>query len=364
VSQAPRGKHDWIQDHYEKAILLVALIALLVSCVLLVQQVQSNKESAALSLSRIGWKGTPVNLKDTVPFDAVLAEARASATNAVTVGARTTISELRVACVKCGRPIAYDALECPFCLAEQPEIFDETTLDTDGDGMLDKDELALGLDPQNPADATGDLDGDGFTNLEEITAGTDPKDPASLPDPVVKLRVAGIKPVPFYLRYQGTQTMPDGSLRFLLNLQSLERSYFAKLGDVVLGYKAESHDPAGKNGETLTMVRQSDKRPVQLVKGRPVTEQELAILFVNLIDRSPVRPIQRLNDVFALRGVEYKVVDIGRESVLIQNVKTGEKVKVPAISSEERAAALGRPDAAAAAAAPAPVVAPAPAPAW
>ena len=68
MSQAPRGKHDWIRDHYEKAILLVALIALLVSCVLLVQQVQSNKESAALSLSRIGWKGTPVVLKDTVPF--------------------------------------------------------------------------------------------------------------------------------------------------------------------------------------------------------------------------------------------------------------------------------------------------------
>ena len=84
-------------------------------------------------------------------------------------------------------------------------------------------------------------------------------------------------------------------------------------------------------------------------------------MFVNLIDRSPVRPVQRLNDVFALRGVEYKVVDIGRESVLIQNVKTGEKVTVPAISSEERAAALGRPAAAAPVAAPAPVAEPAPA---
>ena len=361
MSQAPRGKHDWIRDHYEKAILLVALIALLVSCVMLVQQVQSNKESAAFSLARIGWKGMPVSLKDTVPFDAILAEARASATNALAVGPRTTISELRVACVKCGRPVAYEALECPFCLAEQPPIVNIDTLDTDGDKIPDKIELAMGLDPQNPADAAGDLDNDGFTNQEELSAETDPKDPESFPDPIVKLRVAGIRAVPFYLRFVTTSKLGDGSIVFQLNLQSLERTYFVKLNDIVLGYQVAQHDPAGKDGETLTMVRQSDKRPVRLVKGKPVTEQELAILFVNLIDRAPVRPVQRLNDVFALRGVEYKVVDIGRESVLIQNVKTGEKVTVPAISSDERAAALGRPAAAAPAVAPAPAATSAPA---
>ncbi len=102
------------------------------------------------------------------------------------------------------------------------------------------------------------------------------------------------------------------------------------------------------------MVRQSDKRPVQLIKGRPVTEQELAILFVFLVNRSRL-PVQRLNDVFALQGVEYKVVDILRESVIIQNVKTGEKVSVPLLSSKERTAAIGRP------AVPAPVAEPAPA---
>ena len=82
VSQASRGKNDWIRDHYEKAILLVALIALLISSVLLVQRIQADKEAAAFSLARIGWKGSPVALKDTVPFDAILAEARAAATQA------------------------------------------------------------------------------------------------------------------------------------------------------------------------------------------------------------------------------------------------------------------------------------------
>lgn len=342
MSQAPRGKHDWIRDHYEKSILLLALLALFISCVLLVQQIQADKESASFSLSRIGWKGSPVVLKDTVPFDSVLAEARVAAASALAVSPRTAVSERRVACVKCGRPIPYEAAECPFCLAAQPEIVNIDKLDTDGDRIPDKIELGWGLDPQNPADAAGDLDSDGFTNLEEFLAGTDPKDPNSLADPVVKLRVAGIKAVPFYLRFVGTQQMPDKTVRFQLNLQTLERTYFAKLNDVILGYAVVSHDPLGKGGETLTMVRQSDKRPVVLVKGRPVTEQELAILFVSLMDRSRL-PVQRLNDVFALRGVEYKVVDIRRESVIIQGVKTGEKVTVPLMSSEERAPASGLP---------------------
>ena len=345
MSQAPRGKNDWIRDHYEKAILLAALIALLFSCVLLVQQIQADKEAAAFSLARVSWKGSPIALKDTVPFDTLLAEARAAASASLAVSPRTTVSELRVACVKCGRPIPYEAGECPFCLAAQPEIVNPETLDTDNDNISDKIELALGLDPQNSADAAGDLDSDGFTNLEEISAKTDPKDSGSLPDPVVKLRVAAIRAVPFYLRFVSTSVFGDGSIRFQLNLQTLERTYFVKPGDVVLGYKVDQYDPKGADGETLMMIRQSDKRPVRLVKGKPVTEQELAILFVNLIDRSPVRPPQRLNDVFVLRGVEYKVVDIRRESVIIQGVKTGEKVTVPLMSSEERAAVSGRSDA-------------------
>lgn len=359
MSQAPRGKNDWIRNHYEKVILLVALVALLFSCVLLAQQIQADKDAAKPGLARIGWKGTLVAPKDTVPFDAVLAAARAETTNALSVAARTTVSERRVACVKCGKPIPYEATECPFCLAVQPAIVDIEKLDTDDDGIPDKVELALGLNPQDPADGSGDLDNDGFTNLEEIGAKTDPKDPESFPDPIVKLRVAGIRPVPFYLRFVTTSTLGDGSIRFQLNLQTLERTYFVKPGDVVLGYKVAQYNPNGQGGETLTMVRQSDKRSVMLVKGRPVTEQELAILFVSLIDRGRL-PVQRLNDVFTLRGVEYKVVDIRRENVVIQNMKTGENVTVPLWSSEERATMLGQVNAPASAAG----SSPAPAPAW
>ena len=346
MSQAPRRKHDWIRDHYEKIILLVALVALLGSCALLVQWIQVDKDAAKPGLARLDWKGAPIALTDTVPFDPQLAAARHAATNQLAQNPRAFVSELRVACVKCGRPIPYDAATCPFspCLAPQPAIVDIEALDTDGDGIPDKRELALGLDPQNSGDAAGDLDGDGFTNAEEVNAKTDPKNPDAYPDPIVKLRVAAIRPVPFYLRFVGTSQFGDGSTRYQLNLQTLERTYFAKLGDVILGYKVKEYDPAGKHGETLTMVRQSDQRPVMLVKGRPVTEQELAILFVYLVDRSRL-PVQRINSVFALRGTEFKVVDILRDHVVLQNAKTGGKVKVPLLSADERAAVLGRTEA-------------------
>ncbi|HEX3130768.1 MAG TPA: carboxypeptidase regulatory-like domain-containing protein [Thermoanaerobaculia bacterium] len=45
--------------------------------------------------------------------------------------------------------------------------------DTDGDGVLDGNEVRHGLDPLNPADGTADLDGDGLDNAGEQLAGTD-----------------------------------------------------------------------------------------------------------------------------------------------------------------------------------------------
>jgi hypothetical protein len=51
--------------------------------------------------------------------------------------------------------------------------------DMDGDGIPDSVETALGLNPNDPADASGDLDGDSMSNLEEQIAGTNPQDPNS-----------------------------------------------------------------------------------------------------------------------------------------------------------------------------------------
>lgn len=50
--------------------------------------------------------------------------------------------------------------------------------DEDGDGMDDRWETGIGLDPGNPWDGFADDDADGANNREEFRAGTDPEDPS------------------------------------------------------------------------------------------------------------------------------------------------------------------------------------------
>jgi hypothetical protein len=328
-----------LKNNYEKYVLLILLLILIGSCAWLVLAVidQRGVNDNYVANTKIG--GATYTVQDTTGFERMLASARDTASKPLEHPERSFVSEERVACVKCGKPIPYSALNCPFCLQAQPEIIDADTIDTDGDGITDKVELELGLNPQDPSDAHNDLDGDGFTNLEELQAGTDPQSNKSMPDPIVKLRVLAVKPIPFYLRFVSESTFADGSMRFQLNMQSQSApTLFVKLNDIAMGYQVTKFDPNGKDGPTLTLVRVADKRVVNLVRGRPVTENELAIKFVFLIDRTAL-PVKRLNDVFELRGKQYKVIDIKSANVVIQDVATMKKINVPKITEAERTGA-------------------------
>ena len=56
--------------------------------------------------------------------------------------------------------------------------------DSDGDGMHNSWETAMGLNPGDPSDANGDADGDGFSNRTEYLDGTSAATNGSVPSPV------------------------------------------------------------------------------------------------------------------------------------------------------------------------------------
>lgn len=251
-----------------------------------------------------------------------------------------SVPETRVWCVDCRRPIPVDAEECPFCSALQPEDPEQRRdFDGDGDGMPDWWEIKYGLNPFDPGDAHLDMDGDGFTNLEEFLAGTDPTDPDSHPPYATALRLERIDAEPFLLRFRSVVTMPDGSLRFGLNLGGDVRTYFSTLGESVEGFELASYEPRTEmrvlpgstrprsvDTSVLTLVR-GDQR-IELTRDEQVPYMEYAVhLWFRLDDeRLSVKALEP----FALRGREYQVIEIDSEgqSVLLERLHDGERFEI------------------------------------
>lgn len=88
---------------------------------------------------------------------------------------------------KCPLEDCRKTLHAPF------NVVMEKDLDTDGDGIPDKDELRMGLNPKFAADGAADADGDGFSNYEEYICKTDCNNPKSRPPYHEKMFVLPIK---------------------------------------------------------------------------------------------------------------------------------------------------------------------------
>ncbi len=254
---------------------------------------------------------------------------------------RTFISAEYVTCVNptCLKPIPYEALSCPFCGAPQPPLPPKGEKDDrDRDGIPDADEVKLGLDPYNPADAAGDQDGDGFTNLEEYNWKTDLNDPGSRPPLAAKLRWYQIIREPFILRFKGVQELPGGRKVFQINLGDLRQTFFGKIGDTVRGYrimdyeeKISTDDKGEKIDESILTVQniEDEAEVYHLVKGRVVQKEEFTADL--LLFTPPYRTYrkQKIGGVLMVGTDKYVIVDITGASVTIQDERSGEKFKIP-----------------------------------
>lgn len=229
----------------------------------------------------------------------------------------------------CGRPIPFGAKVCPYsdCRVTQP-VEVKPVLDSDGDGMDDDYEKAMGLNPNDPSDADGDLDNDGFTNYEEFVAKTDPRDPKSHPDYLDSLKAtANVKQtfLPFF--FTGVYKTPSG-LKYNFKDPSRSNEYdrgnysvyegteIGKTGFIAKKYtaKSEKRKMGGGMDKTIdvseaTIERKMDGKLINMVLNKRQTPVDIQATL--RYERGSVKEFAVVKgSEFELNGNKYRVKDL------------------------------------------------------
>ncbi len=193
-------------------------------------------------------------------------------------GGNFLVSERRVFCQACKKPIKDGTKVCPLCGEAQPEP-EKPVADADSDGLPDDWEKKYGLDvAQNDADA--DKDGDGFTNAEEFAAGTDPADKNSHPDYFDSLKlVLPLKETVLPFFFEKAETLPGGKVRYYFRDPKAKNDY----GGRGRQYNPLEGEEIGKTGFVVKgLEKKTIKVKVAAVKGEKALERPREVAFATV----------------------------------------------------------------------------------
>ena len=321
----------WLKAVYDKLLLVIVLGAILASLFILIFSAVREKKS----LAEDQWlQPPPVRPKQQSCEMATACDAIETLGAPFQIGGWTTrmvVAELRVNCIKCGRPIPINAEVCPFsnCRAKQPIIIVAGPKDTDFDRMPDEWEIrhVLGV---NIDDAAQDADSDSFSNLEEYLAGTNPRDPNSAPPPVTKLRLIKAGRIALPLVFGGVQQSKNDTLYMVKNKRTNRDSY-VRIGDVIEGYKVIGYEQKTKKVNKGTFEIEEDVSVLKISKdgkefsliigAKGGAQGEPAASLVYLIDNAKM--LVKKGDVISLRNYKYKVIDIIDQNVSVIDTQSG-----------------------------------------
>ena len=314
--------------HWDWLVAAAGVVALVVGIALFVMTGGGDPEenaSAAVSRLKSAKKAeTGVKPVDMTPYERALqfAVKPPMLAEVADEGGNFLVSERRIFCQVCKKPIKDGTKVCPLCGEAQPEP-EKPVADGDGDGLPDDWEKKYGRDvAQNDADA--DKDGDGFTNAEEFAAGTDPADKLSHPDYFASLKVV----LPFYLRsYMKT---PSGmKLEFFDPKRRNDYGkngyrYYVFVGEAIgdTGFTAKSFEQKEKKAKikgsnvertvdvsAVTIVRKEDSKELVLAldeKRKPV-DVKATLEF----SRGETKTFEvRAGETIDLYGSKYKIVEV------------------------------------------------------
>ncbi len=193
-----------------------------------------------------------------------------------------------------------------------------------------------GIDPLEPTALEDDPDGDGFSNQDEFTWKTDPQDPKSHPAYWTKLRLARFIKIPFRLKFAAY----DADSFQINTLDVKQPSQFLHIGDDIAGtkFKILSFDKKSHTDPNGVLIDDSE-----LLIQNTETSEKLTLILDKVIDspdsyglfkylwKGNIDLQVKKNKTFSVTpetDVQYKLVDINEAEALIQNAKTGEKIKI------------------------------------
>ena len=226
---------DFLKNHYEKIILGVLLIAIVVGFIKALSQMEQIDQGGNNSRPFAGGS-KKIEMAKAVKIDY-------NTVDKIKIDKKTFSIGTHVYCKKPGCNYIFSETEpkCPKCGDMRGTTINnivKKNKDTDNDGIPDDVEKRLGLDPTDPKDALKDKDKDGFANIFEIKKGTDISEKEDHPPLYYHLRYRRSKDKTLSFRFKGI--IDNGAKAdWLLQIQVKGETKLMKIGQSVDGYKIE-----------------------------------------------------------------------------------------------------------------------------
>jgi hypothetical protein len=331
--------------YYDKVVVVVALVILLISLAWLITAGVKQKERVTIYMDEV--EALKPAKSDVAPIDM---EPYNKAVKAVASpfkmleGDETKSSflvpERRVTCANaaCKKPIPFEASQCWACGEKQPSVIDPPPIEKNG--VSAKWLRDMGLPPET--DVSLDLDEDGFSVLEEYQLKTHPKDKNSHPIYAEKLVLKELKSMKLPLVFRGVNIMPGGAKQLTINWTGkLPRTYFVNEGEAIgdTGYvagtvtvKSEKRDNPLMPGNTkvvdvstVVLKRKTDGKEILLQVDEVGKNTDVEATLDFLIDKLELKLIE--NQEFKLREETYRVIaiDMATNTIKVENTASGKQ---------------------------------------
>jgi hypothetical protein len=339
--------------YYDKVVVVVSLVILLISLAWLITAGVTQKENVKIYMKAVeSLKPAKSDLAafDMLPYEkalnAVLAPMRVLEGSEMT--ASFLLPERRLLCANlaCMKPLPAEAEQCWSCGEKQTKGGD-TEVETFG-AVPAKWLRDMGISVGT--DLALDLDDDGFSILEEFKEKTHPKEKSSHPAYIDKLVLKEMKSVRLPLIFSGVNVMPGNVKQLIFNWTGkLPRTYWIKenqsIGDTgytagIVTVKTEKREnpltpgiPREVDVSTVVIKRVSDGKEIvlQVKESEKNTDVEATVEF--LVDKQELKLAE--NQEFTLRDETYRVVamDMTEKVMKVENKSTGKQKVVRKLDS-------------------------------